>query len=241
MALFKKLIDENHDLEYVLLFNWGEPLLHPSIFEMIQYAADAGIRTYITTNGTLWNATRIEALLDSKLERLTISLDGLGPVYEKVRGVSYEKVTANIEQLFAARTARGSSLKIDVAMTVSDLNEANVADFVAAWKSKADRVQIQPAQNMGMESTPYGRRRENPCAELWRGNLIVLWDGAVVGCCVDHDGTMRLGNAWGEPVKRILNGAKMRVHRRQHLAKQFLGICGRCDEYDTPFASHRFK
>lgn len=242
MALFKKLIDENRrELEYVLLFNWGEPFLHPGIFDMVDYAAQAGIPPYITTNGTLLDAGNIEKVLTSPLERLTISIDGLGPVYEKIRGIPYEKVLENIDALFKRREELGASLKVDVAITVSDLNEEDMEAFLESWKGKADRIHIQPAQNLGMAATTaYGRKREKPCSELWRGNLQVFWDGSVIPCCVDYEGVLCIGNANQEPLKKILNGKKMRRLRRQHLALQFLGICEKCTGYETHYASARF-
>jgi len=51
-ALFKKIIDEIGDYVFlILLWDWGEPFLNPSIYEMISYARQKGIRTVSSTNG----------------------------------------------------------------------------------------------------------------------------------------------------------------------------------------------
>ena len=38
LELYKKIINENPQLDRVVLMNWGEPLLHPHLVEMISYA-----------------------------------------------------------------------------------------------------------------------------------------------------------------------------------------------------------
>ena len=48
---FKKVIDQLKDYLYeVLLFGFGEPLLHKDIYEMIHYAVENNIRTNLSTN-----------------------------------------------------------------------------------------------------------------------------------------------------------------------------------------------
>lgn len=49
---FKKILDSGN-LRYVGLHGWGEPLLNPQLFEMVEYAESKGVNTNLTTNGTL--------------------------------------------------------------------------------------------------------------------------------------------------------------------------------------------
>ena len=56
LDLYKKIIDEAKDFVYeVNLFHRGEPLLHPDIIDMIEYAKKSGLKTRIHTNGVLLN------------------------------------------------------------------------------------------------------------------------------------------------------------------------------------------
>ena len=49
--LFQRLVDEIADRGYfVNLFNWGEPLLHPQIFDMADYAPGRGLSVRISSN-----------------------------------------------------------------------------------------------------------------------------------------------------------------------------------------------
>ena len=54
--LFKKLIDEISEYVFlILLWDWGEPFLNPSVYDMISYAKLKGIKLVSSTNGHLLN------------------------------------------------------------------------------------------------------------------------------------------------------------------------------------------
>ena len=63
----------------------GEPLIHPRIFEVVAAARDRGMGVNITTNGTLVER-HWEALVASRPDSLSISLDGLEATHEDLRG-----------------------------------------------------------------------------------------------------------------------------------------------------------
>jgi MoaA/NifB/PqqE/SkfB family radical SAM enzyme len=54
----------------------GEPMLHPRLFEMIALAKATVARVVLITNGTLLDQAKMQALLDSRLDVLRVSLWG---------------------------------------------------------------------------------------------------------------------------------------------------------------------
>ncbi len=70
----------------VLLFSGGEPLIRPDFFELAQYAISKGIRTTLSTNGTLITADVARRLKGIGVGYVGISLDGLQDVNDKFRG-----------------------------------------------------------------------------------------------------------------------------------------------------------
>ena len=44
LDLFKKVVDDCPDLEHLCMHNWGEPLLNRDIFDMFDYAHNAGVQ-----------------------------------------------------------------------------------------------------------------------------------------------------------------------------------------------------
>ncbi|MBL9086745.1 MAG: radical SAM protein, partial [Planctomycetia bacterium] len=122
-GLFRKALDGAGPLEFALLFQWGEPLLHPRFAALAAEAADRGIRTLVTTNGTLLDDRRIGELLAARVDRVTVSVDGDAATHERVRGIPLARTQAALERLVAARDAAGSATAVDVSMVVAPETE----------------------------------------------------------------------------------------------------------------------
>ncbi len=70
----------------VLLFSGGEPLLREDIFELLDYARHRGLRTVLSTNGTLITRDVAERLKRLDLGYAGISLDGPEALHDRFRG-----------------------------------------------------------------------------------------------------------------------------------------------------------
>ena len=84
--LFKKLCHELKamDTHALILIGDGEPLLHDRIFDMLSVAKQVGFHVTLVTNGTLLDRDNIQALFDSQLDILQVSLwAGSEKEYEK--------------------------------------------------------------------------------------------------------------------------------------------------------------
>ncbi len=234
MDLFKSVIDQLPDLEFVLAFQWGEPMLHPRLFDMIRYASEQGIRTMITSNGTFLTDENIEQILTSGLDRITFSVDGTGSTHTEIRGYEYDRLKENVLRFRDIRDRTNSPIKIDVSMVVWERTEADVEEYLEEWQHIVDRTQLIPRF--------VAKPRSNKCRELWRGQLVVLWDGRVTVCCVDTEGDLILGDANTTPMRDLWNGERIAALRRAHAQGEFGGlICATCDEYQHPKVSKRFE
>jgi pyruvate-formate lyase-activating enzyme len=231
-ALFRRALEGAGPLEFALLFQWGEPLLHPRFAELAAEASRRGIRTLVTTNGTLLDDRRIAGLLGAGIDRVTVSVDGDAETHERVRGIPLARTRAAVERLVAARDAAGSPTAVDVSMVVAPETESGARAFVESFAGVADRVQTIPLLVRG--------ERRTRCREPWRGGLVVLRDGRCTVCCADHDGTLAVGDATKEDLASIWNGERMRALRRAHAAGDLPPVCAGCSEYPTDAAAPRF-
>ncbi len=68
-----------------VVFTGGEPLLHPGLWRMVAHAREAGLGTNVTTNGLLV-PDRIDAIVESGLDSISISIDGMASVHDALRG-----------------------------------------------------------------------------------------------------------------------------------------------------------
>ena len=232
-ALFKRVIDENPQIDFVLAFQWGEPLLHPNFFELVRYAADRGVRTMITSNGTHLSDENRAKLLTCGLDRITFSVDGDNETHRAIRDYDLDVLRADIRKLVEERDAAGAKLRIDISMVVDHATESALDEYFVEWRGIADRVQAIPRI--------VAERRTTPCRELWRGALIVLWDGRVTTCCVDSEGLLTVGDAHTEKLVDVFNGERMQALRRAHRERRFPDLCAMCGEYEHPSVSKRFR
>jgi MoaA/NifB/PqqE/SkfB family radical SAM enzyme len=223
-ALFRSLVDRTPTLRFVLPFQWGEPLLHPEIDSMVRYAREHGVRTMLTTNGTLLDERMAQRLFDSGLDRLTISVDGDDATHERIREVKLSEIRERVATLRRARDRGGHALRIDVSMVLDDTTKPAVDHYRASWRDLADRVQVIPRLAQ--------RPRTKACREAWRGSLVVLVDGTVTACCADSEGVLKLGDATRDAPAQIVNDAPFRRLRRQHKCGDFPAVCAGCGEFD---------
>jgi len=84
---FKRIVDQIAPYAYyVELYNWGEPFLHPQIFDMIRYASERKISVQLSSNLNYFNEEMAEQAVASGLTRLLVSVDGATQeTYEKYR------------------------------------------------------------------------------------------------------------------------------------------------------------
>lgn len=230
---FVDVLDRAKTVKTLLPFQWGEPLLHPRIVDMIEVATRRGIRTYLTTNGTLLDDAMNRALLRSGLARLTISVDGADAVHEETRGVALAPIRERVLALKRLRDELGSPMRIDVSMVVEERTAAGVDEFFRAWKGVVDRAQAIPRL--------VAKPRTSRCREPWRGLLVVLADGRTTACCVDSEGRLDLGAVTESDPAALWNGEAMARLRRAHREGDLPEPCRSCSEYRHSSISSRFS
>lgn len=232
-ATFQRALAGAGRLEFVLLFQWGEPLLHPRFVDLALAARAHGARTLVTTNGTLLDERRVTGLLDAGLDRVTVSIDGDATTHQAVRGVPLARTEEGLQRLVEARDARHSATAVDVSVVVAPETEAAVGTVAQRWAGRADRVQAIPLLTRGP--------RRTRCREPWRGGLVVLQDGRVTVCCVDHDGVLAVGHVERDRVQDLWNGPAMQALRAAHATGDLPTLCAGCTEYPTDAAAPRFS
>lgn len=83
----KKMIDNLGGFRVpVLLLSGGEPFVRQDLMELIQYSQQYGIRTTISTNGTLIDKATAKVLKENQVGYVGISIDGIGHRHDTFRG-----------------------------------------------------------------------------------------------------------------------------------------------------------
>jgi radical SAM protein with 4Fe4S-binding SPASM domain len=106
----RMLIDQAADFGCpVLLFSGGEPLLRKDLFDLIAYAGQKGLRTVLSTNGTLITEQAADKLAALNLSYAGISLDGPQSLHDRFRGIegSFAATMKGIENCRRAQIRTG--------------------------------------------------------------------------------------------------------------------------------------
>ncbi len=238
LPLFQKIIDEGveNGLCSLKLSLRGEPMLHPNLFEMIRYAKEKGIMdVYFNTNATLLDEYKANQLIDSGLDRISISFEGTTKeVYERYRvGARYEDVLLNIKRLRTTRDKQGLSYpQIRVQTVLLPELAESFPRYVEFWQSIADEVSYLDARREAPGDDHRGLVANWACPFLWQ-RMAILWDGTLLPCLmhgISDFSLMSLGNVKEVSIKEMWQSEKVSRYRELHKSGQAhkLGACDRC-------------
>ena len=106
----------------------GEPLMRGDLEDVISYAAEKGIKSGITSNGTLLDKKRAASLKEAGASFIQISLDGSSAEKnEKMRKATVEDYS---RILGAIRACQELELRLDLAMLIGQENLDDAAEFM---------------------------------------------------------------------------------------------------------------
>lgn len=252
---FKEIVDQIAEYAYFVdLYNWGEPFLHPQIFDMIEYASSRNISTKISSSLNYFDERMAQQTVESGLEELVISVDGADQqTYETYRvGGNLDKVLGGWKALVEAKKSSRSPLPlITVRVLLNRHNESQIADIrELARKTGADNVVVAPIlvdtdkpgdvekwlpsdQRRSYYDYASGEdrtlRKGAACPYLWQ-TCVISWDGGVSPCCWYDDPANDFGNVFVHPLQQIWNNAFYVSARRLFTGHppERETICSRC-------------
>jgi radical SAM protein with 4Fe4S-binding SPASM domain len=254
--LYERILAElDGALERVMLYNYGEPFLHPRIFDMIALARRAEVHTRISTNGLVFlRAGHADDLIASGLNHLRVSLDGatqetyatyrvggrLAPVLEGVRLLQQRKrelgrTRPAVELQFIAMShnehelpaVRQLAQEMGTPLRVKTvgLGDVNRGPGRQEWLPHDVSLRRYRECEGGLELADDSRVRF-VCDQPWH-RLVVNWDGQVAPCCYDRHGDYAFGNA-DDGLATVWNGERLRAFRQALRSPSPPVLCQRC-------------
>lgn len=121
----------------VILFSGGEPLLREDVFELANFAREQGIRTALSTNGTLISKEVAKKIRNVGFAEVGISLDGIGDKNDQFRSKkgAYETALQGIRNCIAL------GLRVSLRLTITLSNYMEIpAIFDLAEREEVKRV-----------------------------------------------------------------------------------------------------
>jgi MoaA/NifB/PqqE/SkfB family radical SAM enzyme len=123
----------------------GEPLMYDGLDEVLAHARSCGLRTAVTTNGTLLTRQRLARLVPH-LNLVAVSIDGPPALHNQMRG----SATAFARVVSALELLRESGVPFGIILTITDASWQHldwVADF--AVEHGASLLQLHPLELTG--------------------------------------------------------------------------------------------
>jgi radical SAM protein with 4Fe4S-binding SPASM domain len=242
---YRGIVDQIASRSYkVILHNWGEPLLHPEIVDMVEYASRKGLATELSTNLNTLPDRMPADLVRAGLERIVISIDGATQEsYENYRrGGRLSDVLANLRRIAEAKKElRSRTPVIEASALIMRSNEKELEAVARqAEEAGADRFELRciivnvldqrQVEEWLPTDTRYVRYDESlkrdrlseagrRCSWPWR-SLVVNWDGTVYPCCNFERKEAEVGDLRNTSLADLWNGELYRDIRRLFAGKR---------------------
>lgn len=240
---------------YINYYFQGEPFLHPQFLALIKAAKKNKIYTSTSTNAHFINEKTAKEIVESGLDRLIISIDGLTQeTYEnyRIHGTLSKVIEGSKQMLKAKKELNSKTPHLIFQFLAVKPNEHEIPQVFQLGKEMGiDEVRIKSAQLYDFkngnplmpENEKYSRYKRqldgtyklkyktgNHCWRMWSSSVFT-WDGKVVPCCFDKDAKHILGSLEKEDFTAIWKSKKYTSFRKAILTERNkIDICRNCSE-----------
>jgi radical SAM protein with 4Fe4S-binding SPASM domain len=254
ISTYKKIIAEIAPYSISLQLHFqGEPFLNKDIFEMINLAKKTKTYVLMSTNGHFLSEDFCNRIIESKLDKLIVSLDGLtqedyseyrksGNLNLVLEGINRltslkKKEKANkpaiiLQHLVTKKTEESldeiksfaKSVKAKLSLKSMQIYDTHDSSNILPLEDKYSRY-YKDGSDYKIKST-----LKNKCKRLWFNTVFTI-DGDVVPCCFDKSANYSYGNIKKSSFKEIWLGNSANEFRARVLsARKEIPICTNCTE-----------
>ncbi|MDY6822985.1 MAG: radical SAM protein [Thermodesulfobacteriota bacterium] len=243
---FAAVVDEVKDTTALaVLYNSGEPMMHPQLAEMVAHLSAADIASIISTNGHfIDSADKAEALIHAGTSLIIFSLSGAtqntyemyhagGDLNMVLRGISLladakKRLRRKMPVILVRLLIMPHNLhELDAMKTMAEKYGGEIIETrMIRWRTEivATREQLPHPTD-----TPRLNPRNKVC--LWPWLISVInWDGMVTPCCFFNLDLPEMGNAFAPGgFRQVWQGHQYRHFRqRMRRGKNTIPICRQC-------------
>lgn len=247
--LYKKVIDDicqfEDKVKVIRLYKDGEPLMNPRFADMVRYAKESGCcdRVDTTTNGVLLTKELGQKIIDAKLDRINISIEGVNEEQYKDfsrYNVNYEKLVENIRYFYEHKTNTEMIVKINGDIlteeqkqqfldTFGDITDGIYIESIMDCWPTFEQTKVEVNQQRGI----YGQEIKEvlTCPYVFY-SFAINSDGKASLCFLDWHRKLSIGDANIESVKDIWQGEKMLEYQKMFLRgeRKCHSICADCGQ-----------
>jgi radical SAM protein with 4Fe4S-binding SPASM domain len=249
------MVQMGADIFFLLIYHQGEPYMNKHFFNFVEMAKTKNIYVTTSTNGHYFTDDNIKKTLDSGLDSMIVSVDGVDQeTYEKYRvGGQLQRVLDGTKNLLTERNKRNQKTpNVALQFLVMKHNENQIAEVKRLSEQLGvDRLLIKniEVRSLGeaeqwLPNNEKFRRydysghdykvkgsEKKSCTRPWLSTLI-NWDGTFVPCCFDKNGKYPMGNIQHiDKLDEVWKGSDFTAFRTNLLNdRKQIDICRNCNQ-----------
>ena len=232
--LFKKIVDEcaTGGVYSIRLSFRGESFLHKRILDCVRYAKQKGIKEISTlTNGLKLDEEMFQEIMEAGIDWITISFDGLGETYEKIRRpAKFDRAVEKIANYAKIKREAGRVKPVIKVQSILHAISSDPKAYYDVFSPITDMVSANPLIDFMQSKANMPKIPNFSCPQIYQ-RLVVGADGLCMMCSNDEEGTNIVGDASRQTIHEIWHGPEMtrvRDSHRRFRGCQEIGACAQC-------------
>ncbi|MDD7333708.1 MAG: radical SAM protein [Lachnospiraceae bacterium] len=232
-TLFHKIIDEiGGNVPAIRLSLRGEPTIHPHLLEYIKYAKQKGIKEVsFLSNGSRFTDDFIRELIQAEVDWITVSIDGTGEEYNRIRKpLRFEETYHRIKRFNEIKKEMGVHKPVIKIQSIWPALKNNVEEYYNMFEPITDSIAFNPLIDYLDNDVDIVYDEDFSCPQLYQ-RIIIAADGQVLMCSNDEENMNVIGNANIENIYDIWHGEKLHKIREQHknpCGFKDIPVCRKC-------------
>lgn len=231
--LFTKIINEiGQKVPALRLSLRGEPTLHKRFIECIRYAKSHGIKEVsFLTNGSNLSPEYFEKIMLAGADWITISVDGLGEIYESIRKpLKFDDMLEKIKAAKRIKEQHNSHRPVIKIQTVWPAIRNNPTAYYETFAPHGDLIAFNPIIDYLSKDRDIHYEENFSCPQLYQ-RLVIGADGLAMMCANDEENSVIFGDANNEAIYDMWHGENIKRIRRLHKTKRGfmnISVCRKC-------------
>lgn len=231
--LFYKIMDEiGGKVPAVRLSLRGEPTLHPNILEFIRVCKLRGIgEVSFLTNGSTLSRDFSEELIKSGVDWITVSVDGIGHMYESIRKPNrFIDIYQNIIDMKSLKDRMNSHKPVIKIQSIWPAIRENAEEFYNLFAPYSDLIAFNPLIDYLGRDEDILYESKFSCPQLYQ-RIIICADGLASMCTNNEENDIVIGDANKETIYEIWHGNQLNeIRQKQKEEGGFmkLPVCKKC-------------
>lgn len=234
-----EIIAHKQKVKKVALFVGNEPLTDKNLEKRIIKFKENGVSVNFSSNGSLMNAKRAKTILQSGVDAVNFSVDGLDlRDYESTRrGLKFILVLGNVLEFIKLRDLGGFKTSVRISIIKTSKTLPHLAQTIKFWErfldqNKGDGVRVDELSFFyGAEvnykdhkQLDYSRDgffekvKKQACHILWN-TMVIKTDGSVALCNCDQARNFSYGNLREKSIVEIWQDLRRAEFCKTHLEK----------------------